>query len=113
MPFAIGSFILSNNFWGAIVCLALKYLAGEAWGSPAVTMMQNITPSNEQGFMISAYLLFTTLAGTFATAICGFLAQAFKAGNNATILGRIICALELISLGGSIYFFRKAGKFYK
>ena len=46
MPFAVGTFILANNFWGAIICLALKYLAGEAWGSPAVTMMQNITPSH-------------------------------------------------------------------
>ena len=112
IPMSILLFITSGNFWFAILCLALKYLLGEAWGPPTMTMMQNVTPSENQGFMVSAYLLHTTFAGTMATAICGLLSFVFNAGQNASVLGRIICGLEVISMAMSIYFFRKAGQYY-
>ena len=94
IPFSFLLFVTSQNFWVAIICLALKYLIGEAWGPPTMTMMQNVTPSEKQGFMVSAYLLHTTFAGTFATAMCGLLTMVFNAGQNAIGLGRIIFGLE-------------------
>jgi len=43
IPFTLGMFLLTDNFWLAIGCLAVKYLFAESWLSPAITMMQNTT----------------------------------------------------------------------
>jgi hypothetical protein len=39
LPVAIGAFAVTGNFWISITCLALKYLLGENWLSPSITMM--------------------------------------------------------------------------
>lgn len=39
LPAAFTAFAVTGNFWISISCLALKYLLGENWLSPSVTMI--------------------------------------------------------------------------
>lgn len=66
-PFMILSLILQHNFWLSLGLLGGNYLIAEAWGSPAITMLQTVTNPKNMGFSISAYLFFTTMAGMIAT----------------------------------------------
>ena len=51
--------------------LGINYIFAEAWGSPTITMLQDVTPNENIGFSISAYLFLTTISGMFATALLG------------------------------------------
>jgi hypothetical protein len=51
--------------------LGLNYLFAEAWGSPAITMLQDSVDPSMIGFCISAFMFFNTMAGMFATFILG------------------------------------------
>lgn len=46
-PVSLLTFATTGNFWISISCLALKYLFGESWMSPAMTMIQNTTDKNK------------------------------------------------------------------
>jgi nitrate/nitrite transporter NarK len=39
IPFCLGMFLLTNNFWLSIGCLSMNYLLANAWLAPAITMM--------------------------------------------------------------------------
>jgi hypothetical protein len=54
-----------------------------------------------------------TLSGTLATAICGYLANIFKANQNPIMYGRILAGVNLFSYLGSIPCFWLAGYYYK
>ena len=47
IPFCLGMFMLSNNFWLSIACLSLNYFFANCWLAPAITMMQNTTKHNK------------------------------------------------------------------
>ena len=112
IPFTVGMFMLSNNFWAAIACLAVKYLFAESWLSPAITMMQNTTKPSKQGNMISANIFFKTNAGMLATFICGLLSFHLNTKANPEMLGKILIGILAVSFAGSIPFFYLAGKSY-
>ena len=105
-------FLLQDNFWLAIGCLAIKYLFAESWLSPAITMMQNTTKPSKQGNMISANIFYKTNAGMLSTFICGLLAFHFNTKTNPVMLGRILIGILTVSFAGSIPFFYLAGKSY-
>ena len=89
-PLAILAYNLSGNFWLSISCLALKYLFGECWGSPALTMMQNTTSPQKQGQLIASNLFYMTMMGTLSTFICGYLANVMGAAQNPLIFGKLV-----------------------
>lgn len=111
-PFAILAYTVTGNFWLSISCLALKYLFGEAWASPAMTMMQNTTDRGNQGKLIATHMFYTTMMGTLSTFICGSLANFLGAAANPIIYGRIVGGAQALSLMVSIPFFWLAGRAY-
>ena len=40
-PVSMICFMCTNNFWLSMACLSLKYLLGESWFPPCLTMLQN------------------------------------------------------------------------
>mgnify|MGYP006996171950 FL=1 len=55
MPmFAIGV-LCTDNFYLSMGLMIFKYLFGEPWKSPAITMMQNTVEPKKFGNIISAY----------------------------------------------------------
>jgi len=51
--------------------LGINYVFAEAWGSPTIAMLLDITPDETIGSSISAYLFMTTISGMFATVLLG------------------------------------------
>lgn len=105
--------LIQNNFAVSIIGLFFEYLFAECWSSPAITMLINaISPSNK-GFAVSAYLFFTTLAGTLSTFLCGQFAETWKFKENPSYYGYTLCAMVFFSYLGSVPFFILAGNSYK
>lgn len=53
-PFFFASVLITNNFWLSIGCTAARYLIGENFWSPAITMIQKSSPQNKKGEIYSA-----------------------------------------------------------
>ena len=66
-PFITLCFLTSNDFWLSVTMLALNYSCAEAWSAPAVTMLLDSSSPKNQGFVVNAYILFCTAAGTIST----------------------------------------------
>ena len=54
-PFFVGSVLITNNFWLSMGCTAMRFLLGEPFRSPSVTMIQNSTKSEKFGNLVGAY----------------------------------------------------------
>ena len=55
LPFFVGSVLITNNFWLSIACTAGRFLFGEPFRSPSVTMIQNSSNPESFGNLVSAY----------------------------------------------------------
>lgn len=59
----------AGGFAFSISMLALEYLSAENWIAPAITMLVNVISAENKSFAVSAFLFFSTVGGTIATAI--------------------------------------------
>jgi nitrate/nitrite transporter NarK len=55
MPLFVASVLITDNFWLSMGFTALRFLFGEPWKSPSVTMMQNSSNPEKFGNLVSAY----------------------------------------------------------
>jgi len=92
--------------------LGINYITAEAWGSPTICMLQDVTPSETIGFSISAYLFLTTISGMIGTALLGIVQSKVDAENNPEYYGYTLCAFSFIAYAGSLPFFYLAGLDY-
>lgn len=112
IPFNLMAFLTTGNFWIAMTCLAIKYLIGEAWGSPQISIQQATLPKEKQGPMISANTFYMTISGTIGTAVCGYISNALNATADPIMLGKILAVITTSSSLMAIPFFWLAGKHY-
>jgi hypothetical protein len=75
-------------------------------------LINAISPQNK-GFAVSAYLFFTTLAGTLSTYLLGEFIDDFEVKQHPERYGYILCAFVWFSYLGSIPFFFLSGRNYK
>jgi hypothetical protein len=75
-------------------------------------LLNAISPENK-GFAVSAYLFFTTLAGTLSTFLLGLFTETYKLKQHPERYGYILCAFVFFSYLGSVPFFYYAGNSYK
>jgi hypothetical protein len=71
MPMFLAGVLCTGNFWFSLLMIAGKYLFGEPWKSPAITMMQNTTDPKKFGNIVSAYQFFYIMAGCLSTVMFG------------------------------------------
>ena len=62
---------------------------------------------------VSAYLFFTTMAGTISTALLGVLSEAYDTKGHPERSGYIMCAFVFFSYLGSVPWFYLAGLSYR
>mmetsp|Transcript_17829 Transcript_17829/g.28874 ORF Transcript_17829/g.28874 Transcript_17829/m.28874 type:complete len:476 (-) Transcript_17829:141-1568(-) len=62
----------SNNFWVAILCLLIEYLAAESWFGPALSILQRV-PEQSRGTAVAIYLFVAGLFASIAPALLGSL----------------------------------------
>lgn len=76
MPVFAAGILCTNNFYFSMGMMTFKYLFGEPWKSPAVTMMQNTVEPKKFGNIISAYQFFYVMAGCLSTMLFGIAVNA-------------------------------------
>ena len=100
--------LLSNNFYLSIGMIAAKYLLGEFFWSPNITMMQKAIPSKEFGRYISAYQFIITISGCISSFVVGSLINYFNCGTDQVMIGRILAAVLTFGYLGSAFCWTKA-----
>lgn len=76
-------------------------------------MIQNTSPQDQQGNVVSVYFFCITLAQTISPVIFGALANNFGALANPKLYGPLITSFVGLFYLGSIPFWYKAGASYK
>lgn len=113
-PFLIALGTLSTgNFYLSVLCYALKVLVSGTYSGPAITMIQNTSPLDQQGNVVSLYFFCITLAQTISPGIFGAIANSVGCLANPALYGPLITAFVGVSYLGSIPFWWKAGKAYE
>jgi MFS family permease len=87
MPFFVASVLTTDNFWLSISFTALRFLFGEPWRSPSVTMMQNSSNPEKFGNLVSAYQFYQKMSSVVAAFIIGALFKRFDVVANPVIIG--------------------------
>lgn len=90
----------------------LKYLIGECFWSPNITMIQKSSPPEKFGNFISAYQLFTIMGGCISSFTFGLLVNYFGIAANPIGIGRLLAAFATVGYGGAIASWWKAGKYF-
>ena len=112
MPMFAAGVLCTNNFWFSISMMAFKYLFGEPWKSPAITMMQNTVEPHKFGNIVSAYQFFYIMSGCISTVLFGALVSATGAAANPAIIGKLLALFCTIGYGGASIAFYLAGRHY-
>lgn len=53
-PFFLASTLVTNNFWVAIAATGVRYVIGEVYRAPNISMIKNSTPADKYPRYISA-----------------------------------------------------------
>merc|ERR1719331_3659334 len=83
---ALGT-LSTGNFYLSILCYALKVLVSGTYSGPAITMIQNTSPQDQQGNVVSVYFFAITLPQTISPAIFGWFAQRMGCLANPALYG--------------------------
>ena len=109
---ALGT-LTTGNFYLSVLCYALKVLFSGTYSGPAITMIQNTSPQEQQGNVVSVYFFCITLAQTVSPVIFGYIANSMGCLTTPALYGPLITTFVGLSYLGSIPFWWKAGKAYK
>lgn len=112
LPCFIASVMITNNFWLSISFTALRFLFGEPWRSPSVTMIQNSSDPEKFGNLVSAYQFYQKMSSVVAALIIGALFKRFDVVADPTVIGKILALIGGIAYFGSAVAFYFAGKNY-
>ena len=82
IPFIIITFSVQPGFWGSIISYYFAYFIGEMWYGPAHAQINNMFPSEYQGFAVSLFNFSGAIAGAIATALLGVIRTAYATGDD-------------------------------
>lgn len=110
IPFMFVTFIIQPSFWWAIISYFFAYFIGEMWYGPAHAQINNLFPSQFQGYAVAIFNLAGTISGTIATATASAMFEKYDPNDsNPTSAGYIIGAIVIISYGMCGPFFLLSG----
>jgi len=112
MPFFMASVLITDNFWLAIACTAARFLLGEPFRSPSVTMIQNSSNPEKFGNLVSAYQFYQKMTTVFAAFIIGGLFNYFGATQYPQRVGPILAGIGAFAYSCSAFAYFFAGKHY-
>lgn len=73
LPFILICYWGQPPFWWAISSYYVAYFIGEMWYGPAHAQINNMFPSEYQGFSVAVFNFAGALAGTLMTTILGVI----------------------------------------
>lgn len=112
LPFFVSSVLITNNFWLSIGCTAMRFLLGEPFRSPSVTMIQNSTKPEKFGNLVGAYQFYQKMTLVLSALVIKAIFDKFGVAGNAVKLGKTLAfvgSIAYIGAGGAYYI---AGKHY-
>jgi len=74
-PFIFIAYVVQPSFWGSIVCYYFAYFIGEMWYGPSHAQINNMFPSEFQGFAVALFNMFGSTAGALATLVLSAMQQ--------------------------------------
>ena len=72
-PFIFIAYVVQPSFWGSIVSYYIAYFIGEMWYGPSHAQINNMFPSEYQGFAVAVFNMFGSTAGALATLILSWM----------------------------------------
>jgi MFS family permease len=99
-PFIVIAYTVQPGFWGSIISYYFAYFIAEMWYGPSHAQINNMFPSEYQGFAVSAFNFSGAIFGTIATLSLGALRTKFDTGDdeyNARVNGYILTGAVLFS----------------
>ena len=111
-PLFAASVLITDNFWLSIVFTALRFLVGEPYRSPSVTMIQNSAKPEKFGSLVSAYQFFQKMSAVLAAFVITALFSQFDVAASPAIIGRILAMIGGVAYLGSAGAYYQAGKHY-
>ena len=113
-PFIFFTYIIQPPFWWAILSYYLAYFLAEMWYGPAHAQINNLFPSQFQGFACAVFNMAGTVAGTISTSLLSALYGKYdKDDTNPKNAGYILGAGVLFSYFMCFPFFLLSGNEYK
>ena len=102
VPFIVIAYSISDNFWVSIFSYYIAYFLAEMWYGPSHAQINNMFPSEYQGFAVATFNFLGAIAGTIATLLLGWLKSAYDSDEysdekNANINGYILTGGVLFS----------------
>lgn len=82
IPFIFITYAIQPGFWGSIISYYFGYFLAEMWYGPSHAQINNMFPSEYQGFAIAVFNLLGAIAGTVATLLLGWLKTIHESEDN-------------------------------
>ena len=79
LPFILVTYLIQPPFWIAIFSYYIAYFIGEMWYGPAHAQINNMFPSEYQGFSVAVFNFSGAIAGTIATTVIGIVTAKLNA----------------------------------
>jgi len=76
-PFIFIAYVVQPSFWGSIVSYYVAYFIGEMWYGPSHAQINNMFPSEFQGYAVAMFNLFGSTAGALATLLLSWMKEKF------------------------------------
>jgi hypothetical protein len=73
LPFIMFTYYIQPSFWWAILSYWFAYFIGEMWYGPAHAQINNMFPSEFQGFSVAVFNFSGAIAGTIATTVLSII----------------------------------------
>lgn len=77
IPFMFVAYIIQPSFWGSICSYYMAYFIGEMWFGPSHAQINNMFPSEYQGFAVAVFNMFGSTAGALGTLILSWMKQKY------------------------------------
>ena len=108
VPFIIIAYAVQPSFWGSIWSYYIAYFLAEMWYGPSHAQINNMFPSEYQGFAVAVFNLLGAIAGTIATLTLGAIKTKYDTGDDeydAKVNGYILTGGVLFSylLAGPLF----------
>ena len=82
IPFIFITYAIQPGFWGSIFSYYFGYFLAEMWYGPSHAQINNMFPSEYQGFAIAVFNLLGAIAGTISTLLLGWLKTVYESEDN-------------------------------
>lgn len=88
-PFIFIAYVVQPSFWGSVISYYIAYFIGEMWYGPSHAQINNMFPSEFQGYAVAVFNLFGSTAGALATLLLSWMKEKYDGQNDTPAASKI------------------------